>query len=77
MGMSKLWESKQKMERLNRRVESEAKTRYEDRYRRITIYLENENYDKLQALRKQGFTQTAVINAALGELFQRKRSEDD
>lgn len=67
MGMSKLWESKQKMERLNRRVESGAKIRYEDRYRRITIYLENEIYDKLQVLRNRGFTQTTVINAALGK----------
>lgn len=72
MGMSKLWESKQKMERLNRRVEPEVKARYEERYKRITIYLENEIYDKLQVLRKQGFTQTAVINAALEELLEKE-----
>ena len=72
MGMSKLWESKQKMERLNRRVESEAKARYEDRHKRITIYLEQEIYDKLQVLRKQGFTQTAVINAALEEFLAKE-----
>ena len=62
----------QKMERLNRRIESDAKTRYEDRYRRITIYLEIGIYEKLQVLRKQGFTQTAVINAALEEFLERE-----
>lgn len=72
MGMSKLWESKQKMERLNRRVESEIKVRYEERHKRITIHLENAIHDKLQALRKQGFTQTAVINAALEEFLEKE-----
>lgn len=72
MGMSKLWESKQKMERLNRSVETETKMRYEDRHRRITIYLEQEIYDKLQVLRKQGLTQTAVINAALEEFLAKE-----
>lgn len=69
MGMNKLWESKQRIEHLNRRSKSEPKSRYEDRYRRITIYLDTQIYEDLQALRKQGFTQTAVINAALVEFL--------
>lgn len=73
MGMSKLWESKQKMERLNRRVETEVKVRYEDRHKRITIHLENTIHDKLQVLRKQGFTLTAVINAALEEFLEKEQ----
>ena len=70
MGMRKLWESKQKLERINsqavqvdqRRV---PRGKFEERHRRITIYLEWDLYDKLQERRIEGISQTRVINDAL------------
>ena len=70
MGMRKLWDSKQKLERINsqsvqvdqRRV---PRGKFEERHRRITIYLEWDLYDKLQERRIEGISQTRVINDAL------------
>ena len=70
MGMRKLWDSKQKLERINsqsvqvdqRRV---PRGKFEESHRRITIYLEWDLYDKLQEMRLKGMSQTQVINNAL------------
>ena len=69
MGLNRLWESKQKIDRLNRRSASEPPVRYEDRYKRLTLHIENRLFDELQRLRKLGFTQTAVVNAALEDFL--------
>ena len=70
MGMRKLWDSKQKLERINSQAVQVDQLRvprgkFEERHRRITIYLEWGLYDKLQELRIEGISQTRVINDAL------------
>ena len=70
MGMHKLWESKQKLERINSQsVQVDQRKiprgKFEESHRRITIYLEWDLYDKLQEMRLKGMSQTQVINNAL------------
>ena len=70
MGMHKLWESKQKLERINsQEVQVDQRKiprgKFEESHRRITIYLEWDLYDKLQEMRLKGMSQTQVINNAL------------
>lgn len=70
MGMQKLWESKQKLERINSQslqVDQRKipRGKFEESHRRITIYLEWDLYDKLQEMRLKGMSQTQVINNAL------------
>ena len=77
MGLSKLWESKQKIDRLNRRAAAEPPARYEDRYKRLTLHIQNKLYDELQRLRRLGFTQTAVVNAALEEFLEKEMPPSD
>ena len=77
MGMRKLWESKQKLERINsqstpvdqRKV---PRGKFEESHRRITIYLEWDMYDKLQEMRLNGMSQTQVINNALRYFWQKR-----
>lgn len=68
--MQKLWESKQKLERINSQslqVDQRKipRGKFEESHRRITIYLEWDLYDKLQEMRLKGMSQTQVINNAL------------
>ena len=68
--MQKLWESKQKLERINSQsVQVDQRKiprgKFEESHRRITIYLEWDLYDKLQEMRLKGMSQTQVINNAL------------
>ena len=68
--MHKLWESKQKLERINSQsVQVDQRKiprgKFEESHRRITIYLEWDLYDKLQEMRLKGMSQTQVINNAL------------
>ena len=80
MGMRKLWDSKQKLERINsqavqvdqRRV---PRGKFEERHRRITIYLEWDLYDKLQERRIEGISQTRVINDALRRFWKNELVE--
>ena len=70
MGMRKLWESKQNLERINSQsVQVDQRKiprgKFEESHRRITIYLEWDLYDKLQEMRLKGMSQTQVINNAL------------
>ena len=70
MGMQKLWESKQKLERINSQslqVDQRKipRGKFEESHWRITIYLEWDLYDKLQEMRLKGMSQTQVINNAL------------
>ena len=76
MGMQKLWESKQKLERINSQslqVDQRKipRGKFEESHRRITIYLEWDLYDKLQEMRLKGMSQTQVINNALRCFWQK------
>ena len=77
MGMRKLWESKQKLERINSQSTSVdqrkvPRGKFEESHRRITIYLEWDMYDKLQEMRLNGMSQTQVINNALRYFWQKR-----
>lgn len=79
MGMRKLWESKQKLDRINSQStpvdqRKAPRGKFEESHRRITIYLEWDMYDKLQEMRLNGMSQTQVINNAL-RYFWQKRAE--
>ena len=74
--MHKLWESKQRLERINSQsvqVDQRKMPRgkFEESHRRITIYLEWDLYDKLQEMRLKGMSQTQVINNALRCFWQK------
>ena len=76
MGMHKLWESKQKLERINSQLvqvdqRKIPRGKFEESHRRITIYLEWDLYDKLQEMRLKGMSQTQVINNALRCFWQK------
>ena len=76
MGMHKLWESKQKLERINSQAvqvdqRKIPRGKFEESHRRITIYLEWDLYDKLQEMRLKGMSQTQVINNALRCFWQK------
>lgn len=80
MGMDKLWESKLKLDKINQShltaIESAVnKGKFEDRHKRITIYLEREIYEQLQILRSRGYSQTRIINNAL-KLFWDELGKD-
>ena len=73
--MQKLWESKQKLERINsQEVQVDQRKiprgKFEESHRRITIYLEWDLYDKLQEMRLKGMSQTQVINNALRRFWK-------
>ena len=75
MGMHKLWESKQRLERINSQsVQVDQRKiprgKFEESHRRITIYLEWDLYDKLQEMRLKGMSQTQVINNALRRFWK-------
>ena len=82
--MDKLWESKKRLEKINARIIAQNKEegpkkrlKYEERNRRITIYLANEVYADLQAIRSQGVNQSLVINLALQEFLEKNWSAPD
>ncbi|SDE94215.1 hypothetical protein SPACI_050780 [Sporomusa acidovorans DSM 3132] len=80
MGMDKLWESKQKLDQINQFTVIPAEStlssvKFEDRHKRITIYLERDVYVQLQIMRSRGYSQTRVINNAL-RLFWEEFGED-
>lgn len=75
MGMDRLWESKLKLDKINQlhgMYEEEVlpKGKFEDRHKRITIYLEREIYEQLQIMRSRGYSQTRIINNALRLFFE-------
>ena len=76
MSMDKLWETKKRLEQINRTVIAgtvdplhHKGPKFEERHKRITLYLENEVYSDLQAIRSQGISQSLVVNLALKEFF--------
>ena len=80
MGLDKLWESKQRLEQINQTINVDDTTgttsrlkakgpKFEERHTRITLYLENDVFSDLQALRSQGISQSLILNTALKEYF--------
>ena len=75
MGLDKLWTVKKRMEKINRDSENELPPEqslpFEQRHRRITLYLENAVYADLQVMRRQGISQSTLVNLAVKEFFER------
>ena len=75
MGLDKLWEVKKRMEQINRDPENELPPEqslpFEQRHRRITLYLENAVYSDLQVMRRQGISQSTLVNLAVKEFLER------
>ena len=75
MGLDKLWTVKKRMEQINRDPENELSPEqslpFEQRHRRITLYLENAVYSDLQVMRRQGISQSTLVNLAVKEFLER------
>ena len=75
MGLDKLWTVKKRMEQINRdpgnELPPEQSLPFEQRHRRITLYLENAVYADLQVMRRQGISQSTLVNLAVKEFLER------
>ena len=75
MGLDKLWTVKKRMEQINRdpgnELPPEQSLPFEQRHRRITLYLENAVYSDLQVMRRQGISQSTLVNLAVKEFLER------
>lgn len=47
--------------------------RFDERYKRVTLYLENSIFDDVQELRQQGFGLTEMVNIALADFIERQK----
>ena len=56
-------ESKKRLDAINKAPVKQGS--FEDRHRRITLYLENDVYADLQILRNAGMSQSKIVNDAL------------
>ena len=64
MGMDKLWDSKQKLKRINacdsekpsspQTYQRSSGPSFEERHKRVTTYIENDLYREIESLREQG-----------------------
>ena len=81
MGLDKLWAVKKRMEQINRDPENELPPEqslpFEQRHRRITLYLENAVYSDLQVMRRQGISQSTIVNLAVKEFLERNWAAPD
>ena len=84
MSIDRLWAVKKRLEEINRRasqdensLRSEQPLSFEQRHRRITLYLENAVYADLQVLRKQGLSQSLIVNLAVKEFIKRNWATSD
>ena len=81
MGLDKLWAVKKRMEQINRDPENELPPEqslpFEQRHRRITLYLENAVYSDLQVMRRQGISQSTLVNLAVKEFLERNWAAPD
>ena len=81
MGLDKLWTVKKRMEQINRDSENELPPEqslpFEQRHRRITLYLENAVYSDLQVMRRQGISQSTLVNLAVKEFLERNWAAPD
>lgn len=71
-------ESKENLEKINSTQAGEEATKlhprrqkYEEKNRRVTLYLSNETYADLQAVRSQGYSQSALVDSAVKEYIAR------
>ena len=75
MGLDKLWAVKKRLEQINRDPENELQPEqslpFEQRHKRITLYLENAVYADLQVMRRQGISQSTLVNLAVKEFLER------
>ena len=66
MGLDKLWAVKKRMEQINRDKNNDLPPEhplpFEQRHRRITLYLETAVYADLQVMRRQGISQSRNMN---------------
>ena len=46
-----------------------SQRKFEERTRRLTLYLSNETYSDLQAVRSQGYNQSALVDRAVKEFL--------
>lgn len=68
----KLMDSKQKIQAINSSgsgLDRILRPTFEERHKRLTIYLEHDMYKCLQEQREHGSTQTKMINEALRRYF--------
>ena len=84
MNLDKLWETKTRLEQINRNVSQggadqscEKRGSFESRHKRITLYLENSTYIALQSIRNQGVSQSLVVNLALKEFIEKNWPVDE
>ena len=84
MNLDKLWETKTRLEQINRNVpdssidlSSDKRGSFESRHKRITLYLENSTYLALQSIRNQGVSQSLVVNLALKEFIEKNWPVDE
>ena len=81
MGLDKLWAVKKRLEQINRDPENELPPEqslpFEQRHRRITLYLENAVYSDLQVMRRQGISQSTIVNLAVKEFLERNWAAPD
>ena len=84
MSLDKLWETKKRLELINRNVGgsgavplAEKGPKFEERNKRITLYLENDVYADLQAIRSQGVSQSMLVNLALKEFIGKNWPESE
>ena len=78
MGLDKLWTVKKRLEQINRdpgqdetALSPEQTLPFEQRHRRVTLYLENAVYADLQVIRRQGISQSTIVNLAVKEFLER------
>ena len=84
MSIDRLWAVKKRLEEINRRasqdetsLRSEQALTFEQRHRRITLYLENAVYADLQVVRRQGISQSTLVNLAVKEFLERNWKTPD
>ena len=51
-----------------------SRKKFEERTRRVTLYLTNETYSDLQAVRSQGYNQSALVDRAVTEFLAKNWS---
>ena len=69
-------QSKESLESINSGHSGEKKPlllprrkKFEERNRRVTLYLTNETYSDLQAVRSQGYNQSTLVDRAVKEFL--------
>ena len=84
MSLNKLWEIKKRIEQINQNSGEDVagqfagqNLKYEQRHRRITLYLENAVHADLQSIRNQGVSQSVLVNLAVKDFIARNWHESE